>query len=97
MTLAAAHEFFKKEVIEEIQLYGDLHRFLPVMAHRHGFRVTEIEIIQSTKDTHSRVYSPGIYVRRMLDLLTIFPGKIHQKTTTFFWPCRHNIIRPGNH
>ena len=43
---------FKKEVIEEIQLYGNLHRFLPVMAHRHGFRVTETEVTQSTKDTH---------------------------------------------
>ena len=76
---------FKKEVIEEIQLYGDLHRFLPVMAHRHGFRVTEIEVTQSTKDTHSRVYSPGIYVRRMLDLLTIFfLVKFTKKPLRFF-------------
>ena len=63
---------FKRNVIEEIQLYGDLHRFFPVMAHRQGFHVTELNITQSKKDIHQRLYSPGLYVRRLLDLLTIF-------------------------
>ena len=63
---------FKREVIEEIQLYGDLHRFFPVMAHRQGFRVIELNVTQSKKDIHQRLYSPGLYVRRLLDLLTIF-------------------------
>lgn len=76
---------FKKEVIEDIQLYGDLHRFFPVMAHRQGFRVTEIEVTQAKKDTRSRVYSPGIYVRRLLDLLTIFfLVKFTKKPLRFF-------------
>ena len=63
---------FTRNVIDEIQLYGDLHRFFPVMAHRHGFRVIEIDVNQSKKDFHRRLYSPGLYVRRLLDLLTIF-------------------------
>jgi glycosyltransferase involved in cell wall biosynthesis len=63
---------FKRNVIDEIQLYGDLHRFFPVMAHRQGFRVIEINVAQSKKDFHQRLYAPGIYVRRLLDLLTIF-------------------------
>jgi len=63
---------FSRNVIDEIQLYGDLHRFFPVMAHRQGFRVNEINVTQAQKDTHSRIYSPGLYVRRLLDLLTIF-------------------------
>ena len=63
---------FSREVIEEIQLYGDLHRFFPVLAHRQGFRVIELDVAQSNKDTHSRIYSPGLYIRRLLDLLTIF-------------------------
>jgi glycosyltransferase involved in cell wall biosynthesis len=63
---------FKRGVIEEIQLYGDLHRFFPVMAHRQGFRVIELNVTQSKKDIHQRLYSPGLYVRRLLDLLTIF-------------------------
>jgi hypothetical protein len=63
---------FTKEVVEEIQLYGDLHRFLPVMAHRQGFRVIEINVEQSEKDFKRRLYAPGLYIRRLLDLLTIF-------------------------
>ena len=63
---------FTRKVIEEVQLYGDLHRFLPVMAHRQGFRVIELDVTQSEKDIHQRIYAPGLYVRRLLDLLTIF-------------------------
>jgi glycosyltransferase involved in cell wall biosynthesis len=63
---------FTRRVIEDIQLYGDLHRFFPVMAHRQGFRVIEIDVTQSESDTHYRLFSPGLYVRRLLDLLTIF-------------------------
>jgi glycosyltransferase involved in cell wall biosynthesis len=63
---------FKRNVVEEIQLYGDLHRFFPVMAHRQGFRVIELNVTQSHKDVHRRLYAPGLYVRRLLDLLTIF-------------------------
>lgn len=76
---------FTRDVIDEIQLYGDLHRFFPVMAHRQGFRVTELDVTQSEKDTHQRIYSPGLYVRRLLDLLTIFfLMKFTKKPLRFF-------------
>lgn len=76
---------FKRNVIDEIQLYGDLHRFFPVMAHRQGFRVIEIDVNQSEKDYHQRLYSPGLYVRRLLDLLTIFfLVKFTKKPLRFF-------------
>ena len=63
---------FKRNVIDEVNIYGDLHRFFPVIAHRQGFRVIELDIAQSKKDTRQRIYSPGLYLRRLLDLLTIF-------------------------
>jgi glycosyltransferase involved in cell wall biosynthesis len=76
---------FTRNVIEEIQLYGDLHRFFPVMAHRQGFRVIELNVTQSSKDIHQRLYSPGLYVRRLLDLLTIFfLVKFTKKPLRFF-------------
>ena len=37
----------KRRVLEEITLYGDQHRFLPVLASRNGFKVMEIELQQS--------------------------------------------------
>lgn len=34
----------RKEVAQEVHLYGELHRFIPVLAHARGFRVTEVSI-----------------------------------------------------
>jgi len=76
---------FKREVVEDVQIYGDLHRFFPIMAHRQGFRVAEVEVAQSSRDTFRRIYAPGLYVRRLLDLLTIFfLAKFTKKPLRFF-------------
>ena len=63
---------FRREILEEIKLYGDLHRFLPILAHRQGFKVREVDISQSPKEKRLRTYSMGIYLRRLIDLLTVF-------------------------
>jgi glycosyltransferase involved in cell wall biosynthesis len=63
---------FKRDVIDEVYIYGDLHRFLPIMAFRHGFRIKELKVSQSDRDVFQRVYPFGLYVRRVLDLFTIF-------------------------
>ena len=43
-----------RRVLEEIQLYGDQHRFLPVLADRKGFRVREVDVRQSPEDRFTR-------------------------------------------
>ncbi|VAW52950.1 hypothetical protein MNBD_GAMMA05-1888 [hydrothermal vent metagenome] len=63
---------FTRDIAENVHIYGDLHRFFPVIAHQHGYRIIETNVTQAEKDRHRRVYSPGIYIRRLLDLLTIF-------------------------
>jgi glycosyltransferase involved in cell wall biosynthesis len=63
---------FRRKVLEEINLYGDLHRFLPILANKQGFKVKEIDLAQSSKDKRTRTYAFGTYVRRMIDLLTVF-------------------------
>ena len=63
---------FTRDVVDEVHLYGDLHRFFPVIAHRQGFRVVELDVAQSQRDARRRIYPPGLYMRRLLDLLTIF-------------------------
>lgn len=62
----------KRQITEEIPLYGDQHRFLPVLAGRQGYRIREVDIAQSPKDKFTRVYRPGVYPRRLLDMLTVF-------------------------
>jgi hypothetical protein len=76
---------FKRRVIEEVQIYGDLFRFFPIMAHRQGYRVIEMNTPQSQRDAFRRIYSPGLYLRRLLDLLTIFfLVKFTKKPLRFF-------------
>ncbi len=62
----------RAEVIENVPLYGDFYRFLPVLARREGYRVSEIATRQHERDADPRVYGPGIYVRRLIDLLGLF-------------------------
>jgi glycosyltransferase involved in cell wall biosynthesis len=63
---------FNRRVLEEIQLYGDQHRFLPVLADRQGFRVREIDVRQSPKDRFEGVYVARAYTRGFLDIFTVF-------------------------
>lgn len=76
---------FRRRVIEEVHIYGDQYRFFPIVAHRQGFRVVEMDAPQSKHDFSRRVYSPGLYIRRLLDLFTIFfLVKFTKKPLRFF-------------
>ena len=69
----------------KINLYGDLHRFIPLLAIHKGYRVREIPLLQAPDDIHLRIYRPGIYLRRVLDILTLFfLIKFTQKPLRFF-------------
>jgi glycosyltransferase involved in cell wall biosynthesis len=62
----------KRRVLEEISLYGDQHRFLPVLANRQGFRVVEIDLAQSPLDRYDGGYRVRDYSHRVLDIFTVF-------------------------
>lgn len=70
--VASGVRAMRREVLDEVPVYGDLVRFLPVLAQREGFRVEEVPVPQHPEDSRPRVYSPGIYVRRIIDLLGLF-------------------------
>ncbi len=57
---------FKREVISEISVYGDQYRFLPVLAHQCGFKVSEVNIAQALTKHSQKPYRPGIYFQRPL-------------------------------
>jgi hypothetical protein len=62
----------RREVLSEIPLYGDFFRFLPVLAIREGYQVEEIDAPQHASDAKTRVHSPGIYLRRLIDVFGLF-------------------------
>ncbi|MDH5444148.1 MAG: glycosyltransferase [Gammaproteobacteria bacterium] len=83
--LGCGVRLFKKVVMDEISVYGDQHRFLPILALRQGFKVLEINIPQSEKEKGTRIYGAGVYLRRLIDILSIFfLVKFTKKPLRFF-------------
>ena len=73
------------EVAHKLELYGDQHRFIPVVAVRHGFKVEEVPGNQHPGNRGLRLRGVGIYVRRLLDILNIyFLHKFTRKPLRFF-------------
>ena len=76
---------FRKSIMKEISLYGEQHRFLPLLARQRGFRVVQVDLPQSRREKRLRVYAPGVYLRRLLDLLTVFfLSRFTRKPLRFF-------------
>ena len=64
-------KLFRREVTQEIRIYGELHRFIPVLAHARGFRVTE-RVVHHRERQHGRSkYGVRRFLRGFLDLLTV--------------------------
>lgn len=75
----------RREVLEQVSPYGDLLRFLPVLAMREAYRVDEADAQQHPADLDRRVYGAGVYVRRLLDLLGLyFLVRFTEKPLRFF-------------
>lgn len=75
----------RKEVFDDLKLYGDMHRFFFILAKQLGFRVAEIDIPQSKSDSYRRIYSFRTYLSRVLDVLTVgFLTRFNQKPLRFF-------------
>jgi glycosyltransferase involved in cell wall biosynthesis len=61
----------RREVADEIRLYGEFHRFIPVLAHARGFRVTELAVNHRPRQHGSSKYGVKRFLRGFLDLLTV--------------------------
>jgi glycosyltransferase involved in cell wall biosynthesis len=62
---------YRREVFSEVRLYGELHRFVPVLAHARGFRVGEVVIQHRPRRHGHSKYGMRRIVNGFLDLLTV--------------------------
>jgi len=62
----------RRELLEELPIYGDFFRFIPLFAVRDGYDVREVDAPQHAADVAPRFYSPGTYLRRLIDVLGLF-------------------------
>lgn len=75
----------RRQVLEDVNVYGDLYRFLPVLAQRQGFNVVEVKVRHREEKGRHGFYGIGVYVRRLLDILAItFLARFTQKPLRFF-------------
>lgn len=64
-------KLFRAEVAGELRLYGEMHRFVPVLAFARGFRVTEVPVHHRPREFGHSKYGVRRFLRGFLDLLTV--------------------------
>lgn len=62
---------YRREIFNSVDLYGELHRYVPVLAHALGYRVTEIPVRHHARQFGKSKYGMARYLRGFLDLLTV--------------------------
>jgi len=63
---------YRKEVLTDMRLYGELHRFLPVLANIEGARITELKVNHRSRQFGSSKYGIDRTFRVLMDLLTVW-------------------------
>lgn len=75
----------RSEVVDAIDLYGELHRFIPVLAALQGFRVEELPVVHHERRFGRSKYGWKRFVRGFLDLLTVgFLGRFQHRPLHLF-------------
>jgi glycosyltransferase involved in cell wall biosynthesis len=62
---------YRAEVIRTLTLYGEMHRYIPALAHWEGFRVTEIPVQHHRRKYGRSKFGASRYIKGFLDLLTV--------------------------
>jgi len=76
---------YRAEVVRGLPLYGELHRFIPVLAHYRGFRVAELPVNHRPRPHGRSRYGLERYLRGFLDLLTVtFMGRYRHRPLHLF-------------
>jgi glycosyltransferase involved in cell wall biosynthesis len=62
---------YRAEIFREVRLYGEMHRFIPVLAAARGFRVGELAIDHRPRKFGHSKYGVRRFIKGFLDLLTV--------------------------
>ena len=63
---------YRREIFEDVRLYGEMHRFVPVLAASHGWRVGEIVVNHRPRKFGRSKYGVKRIIKGFLDLLTVY-------------------------
>ncbi len=78
---------YRRDVIKNLKLYGEMHRFIPAVASWYGVRVAEVETIHHPRMHGKSKYGISRTVKVVLDLITVkFLQSFSTKPIQFFGP-----------
>ncbi|MBI2653394.1 glycosyltransferase family 2 protein [Candidatus Woesearchaeota archaeon] len=63
---------FRREVTNGLSIYGELYRYIPVLVHQKGFKVTEVEVKNLPRKYGKSKFGTDRLVKGFLDLITVF-------------------------
>ncbi|MFH1681436.1 MAG: glycosyltransferase family 2 protein [Candidatus Eisenbacteria bacterium] len=62
---------YRRDVVKEVEVYGELHRYIPALAAWKGFRIGELEVTHHARKHGRSKYGPRRFLSGFLDLLTV--------------------------
>lgn len=78
---------YRRDVIENLKLYGEMHRFIPAVASWYGVRIAEVETVHHPRTHGKSKYGISRTVKVVLDLITVkFLQSFSTKPIQFFGP-----------
>ncbi|MBS1561944.1 MAG: glycosyltransferase family 2 protein [Bacteroidetes bacterium] len=76
---------YRREVVDTVQVYGEMHRYIPALAHWEGFRVTEIPVLHHSRKYGTSKFGASRFLKGFLDLLTVmFTTRYVKRPLHFF-------------
>ncbi len=76
---------YRKEVVKSIDVYGEYHRYIPVLAHRKGFKIAELKVHHNKRQFGKSKYGFERYLRGLFDSMSSsFLLKYYDRPMYFF-------------
>lgn len=76
---------YRQEVVKSVQVYGEMHRYIPALAHWEGFKVTEIPVLHRAREFGTSKFGMSRFLKGYLDLLTVmFTTRYVKRPLHFF-------------
>lgn len=79
------YKAYRREVFDSVDLYGEMHRYVPVLAHSLGFKVGEVPVAHHARRYGQSKYGFKRYLRGFLDLLTVLTITRYARTPGHFF------------
>lgn len=83
---------YRQEVVKSLNVYGEMHRYIPALAHWMGFKVTEIPVIHHPRKFGKSKFGISRFINGFLDLLTVLLTTRYFKRPLHFFGTVGTII-----